>query len=68
MRWHRQRKTETNTPDPEAVKALHKAEDDLRDTQKRNREIVTAVSGVKRVSEVNHVAEMIREAFGGASS
>lgn len=69
MLWRRHRKTDPEVPAEErdeAAKALHKAEDDLRDTQERNHEITTVVTQVRRHGDQNNFAEMIREAFGGA--
>jgi hypothetical protein len=72
MLWRRHRKTDLETPEQvreqhaEASDALHKAQDDLRDTRERNHEITTVVTQVRRYGEQNNFADMIREAFGGA--
>lgn len=68
MSWLRRRKTDRSTLDEHmaAHKALHKAEDDLREAQERNQEIVTVVRRAKRYGEANNFAQLIRDAMGGA--
>lgn len=66
MLWRRHRKTEPSPEIKAASKALHKAEDDLESTRERNHEITTIVTQVTHHGEINHFAEKLREAFGGA--
>lgn len=69
MRWRRRTKHEHDvSPEEtaEAREAVQRAEEEYRAAQKHNQEVSVTVRTLKRYSDVNHFAEVIQKALGGA--
>lgn len=67
MKWLHRRRTD-NVPtegEAEARKALHKADEHVREAVENNPEVTRVVHTLKRYGERNNFADLIHKALGG---